>query len=507
MKNSVKLLLAVLGTVLIAAMSCTKEIAQVIEPEHTPEVEVDGGPEKFTCKMRLNGSRVNYDDPLTKSEATDTSWADGSKIYLRMESSIGQTLGDAIYSADDSLWTVNYYGPLTDSVETKCVAIYTEDIVEYESPVFTFNEQSIIYEDPQATYIFIDGELTVTASLKPKTGRIRFAGESATVIKVYGVTHYTSYNIDDNIYSISAEPVKLTVGNDGLTPYLYGYFTETAEPTFKVWVDSTEAYTKFCSKKIFQAGQSGRLSIPTATAHNGWTKGLHFNVNGARFKMVPVEGGSFMMGDTSSTSSSYMTAHKVNLTGSCIAETELTNLLYERLSSPTYNPTYPDKPKNFNYRQYYSSSYADVATTLGKLNTFLNTTFDIPTEAQWEYAARGGQMSKGYKYAGSDNMNDVGWYYSNCSATQNVKQKKANELGLYDMSGNLVEYVKDYYDVYPIAPQTDPCVGPESGQTYMVKRGGDYNDSADYCTNIYRTSSSATGSSSYAGIRLVLNWN
>ena len=157
--------------------------------------------------------------------------------------------------------------------------------------------------------------------------------------------------------------------------------------------------------------------------------------------------------------------------------------------------------------QYYSSSYADVATTLGKLNTFLNTTFDIPTEAQWEYAARGGQMSKGYKYAGSDNMNDVGWYYSNCSATQNVKQKKANELGLYDMSGNLEEYVKDYYDVYPIAPQTEPCVGPESGQTYMVKRGGDYNDSADYCTNIYRTSSSATGNSSYAGIRLVLNWN
>ena len=149
MKNSVKLLLAVLGTVLIAAMSCTKEIAQVIEPEQTPEVEVDGGAEKFTCKMRLNGSRVNYDNPETKAEATDTTWADGSVIYLRMDSPIGHTIGDAIYSASDSLWTVNYYGSLADSVETKCIAIYTENMVNYESSVFTFDENTVIYEDAE----------------------------------------------------------------------------------------------------------------------------------------------------------------------------------------------------------------------------------------------------------------------------------------------------------------------------------------------------------------------
>ena len=130
MKNSVKLLLAALGTVLIAAMSCTKEIVQVIEPEQAPEVEVEGDAEMFTCKMKLVGSRANYDDPETKSEATDTTWADGSIIYLRMESPIGSTRGEAIYSQEDSLWTVNYYGSLTDSVETKCVAIYPEDMVK-----------------------------------------------------------------------------------------------------------------------------------------------------------------------------------------------------------------------------------------------------------------------------------------------------------------------------------------------------------------------------------------
>ena len=508
MKNSVKLLLAVLGTVLIAAMSCTKEIAQVIEPEQTPEVEVDGGAEKFTCKMRLNGSRVNYDNPETKAEATDTTWADGSVIYLRMDSPIGHTIGDAIYSASDSLWTVNYYGSLADSVETKCIAIYTENMVNYESSVFTFDENTVIYEDAEASYIFIDGELTVTASLKPKTGRIRFVGDSTTVIKVYGVTHYTSYNISDNTYSKSAAPVKLTVGNDGFTPYLYGHFTDANEPTFKVWVDSTEAYTKYCSKKIFQAGQSGRLTIPTAAKHNGWTEGLYFNANGARFKMVAVEGGSFTMGDTSSTSSSYLTGHKVTLSGFCIAEAEMTNLLYNRVMvSATDNPSNPDKPKTINYRSYYSSSYADIQTTLNGFNNLLNVKFDIPTEAQWEYAAKGGQKSKGYIYSGSNNLSEVGWYTSNCSGTQNVKQLKANELGLYDMSGNVMEYVKDYYDVYPNAPQTDPYVGPESGQSNMVKRGGSYSDSQSSCTNIYRAYSSGTGSSSYAGIRLVLNWN
>ena len=507
MKNSVKLLLAALGTVLIAAMSCTKEIVQVIEPEQTPEVEVEGDAEKFTCKMRLVGSRANYDNPETKAEATDTTWADGSIIYLRMESPIGSTRGEAIYSKADSLWTVNYYGSLTDSVETKCAAIYTENMVKIEGSIFNFDENTIIYEDLDASYIFYDGELTVTASLKPKTGRIRFAGDSTTVVKVYGVTHYTSYNIDNNTFTTTSDAVKLTVGSDGYTPYLYGYFTETNEPTFKVWINAKEAYTKFCSKKIFQAGQSGKLTIPTADKHNGWLEGLHFNVNNARFKMVAVEGGTFSMGDSTSTNS-YLTAHPVTLTGFCMAEAEMTILLYNRLISATSEPYDSEKPKTFSYRSYYSSSYADVQTTMNALNSFIGTNFDIPTEAQWEYAAKGGQKSKGYLYSGSDNLNDVGWYSSNYTThTHEVKTKSPNELGIYDMSGNVEEYVKDYYNTYPSSQQYDPYVGPESGLSNMVKRGGDYNDSASYCTNTYRTYTSGTGSSSYAGIRLVLNWN
>ena len=492
MKSSVKSFIAAIGTILMTAVSCNKELAET----------TDSNLEKHTCEMKLVGSLVNFDGPETRADANATTWADGSVIYLRMASPLGTTTGEAVYSSSKDVWTISYYGSLYEGVSNTCSALYLEDKVSYDNSLFTLNEGTAIYEDLEGSYIFEEGDLVVTANLKPKTGRIRFTGIAGKVLKVYGVTHYETYDIGTDIYTTTTEPFKLTVGEDGYTPYFYGYFTNTEDPNVKVWVDAKEAYTRFCSKEIFNAGQSGKMTIPTADSHNGWVDGLHFNINGAQFKMVAVEGGTFIMGDNTYG----YTAHKVTLTGFCIGETEMTELLYRRISDPEYNPTNPSKA-------YSSFSYSGITSKLNQLNTIENISFDFPTDAQWEYAARGGVKSKGYIYPGSDNIEEVAWYtYNSNGAVHQVKQKLPNELGLYDMAGNVMEYVKDCHYSYTTASQVDPYFPYSgSGDRIYLLRGGSYDSSSDYCMIYYRRTynpnSYSSSSPAGPGFRLALNWN
>ena len=147
--------------------------------------------------------------------------------------------------------TISYYGSLYEGVDNSCTAFYVEDKVSYENHLFTVDERTVIYEDLEGTYIFEGGDLIVTANLKPRTGRMRFTGDAGKVLKVYGLTHYATYDLTTDIYTTTTEPFKVTVGEDGYTPYIYGYFTNTDEPNVKVWIDAKEAYTRFCSKDIF----------------------------------------------------------------------------------------------------------------------------------------------------------------------------------------------------------------------------------------------------------------
>ena len=376
-----------------------------------------------------------------------------------------------------------------EGVSNECTALYLENKVSYDNSLFTFNEGTAIYEDLKGSYIYQGGDLIVTANLKPKTGRIRFTGTAGTVLKVYGITSYATYDIGTNIYTTSKAPFKIIVGEDGYTPYFYGYFSDSEESNVKVWIDAKEAYTRFCSKDIFNAGQSGKMTIPTVDSHNGWVDGLHFNVNGAQFKMVAVEGGTFTMGDPTSTDS-YYTAHNVTLTGFCIAETEVTSFLWYRISNPEVNISTPDNP-------YYASSLyrSDVMSKIKKLNDIEEVSFDLPTEAQWEFAARGGKKTKGYRYSGSDVLDDVAWYALNSSdKIHEVKQKLPNELGIYDMSGNVLEWCSDWLVDYPTRPSTG---------SYRVFRGGGWGSSAQICRVSYR----GFGTSNYhfgnLGFRLV----
>ena len=479
--KTIKSLFALVA-ILLATVSCNKDFDETIQPQL----------EKHTCEMKLVGNLVGYTGSDTRAEASETTWNDGSVIYLRMDSPMGVTTGEAVYNAETDVWTISYYGSLYEGEDYHCSAFYVEDKVSYNNTVFTLDSGSAMYEDLDGSYVFESGDLIVSATLTPRTGRMRFTGDAGKVLKVYGITHYTAYDIGTNIYTTTTEPFKITVGEDGYTPYLYGYFTNEDTPNVKVWIDAKEAYTRFCSDNVFKVGQSGVFTIPTEESHNGWADGLLFNINGAQFKMIAVEGGTFTMGDPESTSE-YYTPHKVTLTGFCIGETEVTNKLYNSLNNTSR--TSPNKPCETEYPK------DNVVTPINKIESV---NFDLPTEAQWEFAARGGVKSKGYIYSGSDNIDDVAWYSGNNSPSgyKEVKLKLPNELGIYDMTGNIRERVKDKYNMYPNSNQTNPYV--TTGSYNYIYRGGSYYDSNSYCTVFHRYYISST--SNY-GVRLVLNWN
>ena len=194
-----------------------------------------------------------------------------------------------------------------------------------------------------------------------------------------------------------------------------------------------------------------------------------FTVNGVSFNMVRVEGGTFQMGSNDSdASSNEQPVHQVTLSTYSIGETEVTQALWEAVMGS--NPS-NWKGGNLPVEQV---SWNDCQTFIQKLSQLTGKKFRLPTEAEWEYAARGGNKSRGYKYAGSNTIDDVAWYGGNSgNKTHPVKTKQANELGIYDMTGNVQEWCQDWYGDYSSSSQTNPT-GPGSA-AFRVLRGGSWN--------------------------------
>ena len=149
-------------------------------------------------------------------------------------------------------------------------------------------------------------------------------------------------------------------------------------------------------------------------------------------------------------------------------------------------------------------SWNDCQDFISKLNAMTGKRFRLPTEAEWEYAARGGKKSRGYQYSGSKTLGDVAWYDGNSgSKTHAVGTKQPNELGIYDMAGNVWEWCQDWYGSYSSSSQTNPT-GAVSGSG-RVNRGGSRDSVARVCRSSYRTSNSPGFRISILGLRLVLS--
>ena len=223
-----------------------------------------------------------------------------------------------------------------------------------------------------------------------------------------------------------------------------------------------------------------------------------FTVNGVSFKMVAVEGGTFTMEDPSYYAGYNGRSHSVTLSDFSIGETEVTQELWQAVmgNNPSWSTQHTNLPVE-------SVSWSDCQEFIRKLNQLTGKNFRLPTEAEWEYAARGGNKSKGYKYAGGNNLNNVGWHYGNSSGTHSVKQLQPNELGLYDMSGNVEEWCQDWYGAYSRIAQTNPT-GPVSGDT-RVYRGGSYHSDSRGDLLLSRSAADPSKSDYSLGLRLVLS--
>ncbi len=244
-----------------------------------------------------------------------------------------------------------------------------------------------------------------------------------------------------------------------------------------------------------------------------------FTVNGVSFTMVTIEGGTFTMGAADDDPDALITerpAHNVTLSGFSIGQTEVTQELWLAVmdSNPSHFSSNNDYADNLQ-RPVESVDWYKCQKFITKLNQLTGQNFRLPTEAEWEFAARGGNLGHGYKYSGSNNIGDVAWYWGNIPSqtenepgfgTQSVATKAPNELGLYDMNGNVCEWCNDWYEDYSSDAQTNPT-GPDYDPNYYfyrVIRGGCWR-APDWYSRVTSRDSDDYSSISWAnGFRLAM---
>lgn len=255
-------------------------------------------------------------------------------------------------------------------------------------------------------------------------------------------------------------------------------------------------------------------------------------VSGISFKMVAIQGGSFKMGSNDGDSFE-QPVHQVNIPHFYMGETEVTYTQFKTFIEASsyvtdaekngYSWVYDEewkKKEGIDWR-YNSSqeliggnsqhpvvhiSWNDAQAYCRWLSKKTGKRYRLPSESEWEYAARGGNKSRGYKYAGSNSIGDVAWYDDNSGGKiHSVAQKQSNELGLYDMSGNVWEWCKDkWHSNYTGAP-TNGSAWTSGSPSYPVLRGGSWVDYAKDCRSAFRFAGSPDSSYIYFGFRLALS--
>lgn len=469
------LTMSFMALVMGMTVSCTSDNDAMTEPEQ--EVPTDERvPQRAV--MNFEGGVVPFD---ATTRTTTDEWADGAKVYLHFTVGKSTVGGVATYNATTAQWTVDYYGDLTVGEETKCEAYYFENIKKADHMNVLLTEHSIIYEDKAAVYMFEDNTLTVVASLKPKTGRLKLKGEVGEKYRFSGVTYYNAYDISQNNFT-TIEPTYIYsdegLGKNGCTDYFYVFFSD--EEKRELCFDDMESgfsYVRTFDENALAVGRSGYLNIPSLNNRSGWsnvTKDI--TVSGVTFRMIRV---LYPNGDT--TPYFY------------IGETEVTQELWEAVMGEDNNPSTfegDNLPVN-------SLSSNDCSSFIAALNEKTKMNFRLPTNAEWLYAVQGGCASKGYTYSGSNKENEVAWGPDNSDGkTHPVKNKLPNEIGIYDMNGNVTEFI-EYIHV------SSGYITMPDDYYYRVG-GGSYVDSYT-STRSYEVFSYASSCISDMGLRIAID--
>lgn len=391
------------------------------------------------------------------------------RVYLEdvTDGNIEQVI-NIVQSKSGSLFLKNGYGTDTDYNSGKQISdnlsikSYTTDVdwdkcLGINNPVISLTRYTI------------DKDLNVDDN-----GTLQVGKNSYGVDKVYNVTDVDRLELSQTDLTISPE--------DSAKLYACGYINNQKITINPSWSSSNTSVATVSSSGLVKAIGLGTATI-SATA-NGSVASCTITVieniktitvNGVSLKMIKVDGGTFWMGAQSSSSgscnydfeaySNEYPVHQVTLSSYVIGQTEVTQALWKAVMGN--NPSY-SIGDNLPVEQV---SWDDCQEFISKLNFLTGKNFRLPTEAEWEYAARGGSKSNGYKYSGSNTIENVAWFLNNGSSkTHIVGTKSANELGIYDMSGNVYEWCSDFIGNYSSSAQTNPA-GPTTGEN-RVLRGG-----------------------------------
>lgn len=288
----------------------------------------------------------------------------------------------------------------------------------------------------------------------------------------------------------------------------------TDEATSGISAEDLQAGCRELVVKLFGGRNTGGTTVVLGNAGR-FSAGQDFieTALGLNMKMVYVEGGEFLMGATAEQGSDGVSdeypIRRVKLNSFYIGECEIAQAQWITVMGASIQQQASKAGASAirgigpNCPMYYVT-WEDASAFCKELSRVTGKTYRLPTEAQWEYAARGGKKAVGTKYSGSGSIDAVAWYHRNSGwSLHAVKNKDVNELGIYDMSGNVWEWCSDWYSYRYDANDTDNPMGPSSG-SYRVLRGGSWKDDACFCRVSKRSIISSDHRGDYNGFRVVM---
>lgn len=317
-----------------------------------------------------------------------------------------------------------------------------------------------------------------------------------TFVKMIDIRLNETLVIDETLQHVKEVRIITEQKNDNV--YINGNYIGkspiTTELTYGTYEIKAERNGRVCFKTI-EVSQYFNDNVVKLMFGDNQT----FVVNGVSFEMIFVKGGDFMMGSNDrDADEKERPTHKVRLSDYYIGETEVTQELWKAVmgNNPSVNKGDKNPVENV--------SWNDCQKFVKKLTYLTGVDFRLPTEAEWEYAARGGDRSNNFKYSGSNKIKDVAYYYDNSkNETSVVRTKLPNELGIYDMSGNVWEWCYDIYDAYKNEMQINPT-GASVG-SYRVIRGGCFYDGVIHCKVYNRDYSDHNTKNAYRGFRIAVS--
>lgn len=464
------------------------------------------------CTLRIVGGVIPFDGIGTKAGDVFTP-SKNSRLYVRMVGAAGPVLGQATYDEELSEWSFTYNGSLAGATSGEAHAVLFDKSIESENSVgLKLHYYTPIYEDSAASFAVDESGISLHASLAPKTGRLSLVhdleeGQSRYISRVGGISYYCFFDLSS--FSFQSQDlckydngnIVLKRGESGNGEYIYGFFTEEEDPRIMLYY-SNRYYYKYMPQAALQAGVSGYLDVPdvNAAGWKGYDYSRDFWINrdgdsGCRCNVYFVPGGSFMMGNDADETA--RPAHKVTLKPYYMGNYEVTRNQWYNIMGEPADWKGSDLPAD-------SRTYEEIQKFITALQAYSTETakfrFRLPTEAEWEFAARGGIFSRGYMYSGGNTLSEVAVHQADYA----VGLKNSNELGLCDMSGNIAELCADWYGPYPSEAQVNPT-GPASGE-YRVVRGGYAYDEDEYFTVWHRATTEEYGGlpSTAVGFRLVM---